>query len=226
LTASPYSAQWNFDLQYELPSEMLLDVAYAGNSGVKLLAQAQLNQLPDQYLALGDDLNRSVANPFFGVVPATSGIGQRTTTVGQLLRPYPHLTGLQQTYGSLSHSSYHSLQAKFRKRYRNGLQMQASYTWAKMLDDFSSVGGYGVSYPGFTNNNQRWLGQGSFLIGCGPSSGGELPVRCPIPFRVESVAGCLGQLESQRHFQLPERPACGDHFRRQYNQLLQWDAAP
>ncbi|MBL8221802.1 MAG: TonB-dependent receptor, partial [Bryobacterales bacterium] len=78
----PYSAQWNFDLQYELPNEMLLDVAYAGNSGVKLLAQAQLNQLPDQYLALGDELNRSVANPFFGVLPATSGIGQRTTTVG------------------------------------------------------------------------------------------------------------------------------------------------
>jgi hypothetical protein len=153
----PYTAQWNFDVQYELPNEMMFDVAYAGNSGVKLLAQAQLNQLPDQYLALGDELNRTVNNPFFGYIPTTSSIGQRTTTAGQLLRPYPHLTGLQQTYGSLAHSSYHALQMKFRKRYRNGLQLLAAYTWAKMLDDFSSVGGYGVSYPGFTNNNQRRL---------------------------------------------------------------------
>jgi hypothetical protein len=153
----PYTMQWNFDLQYELPNEMLVEAAYAGNAGVKLLAQAQLDQLPDQYLALGDELNRSVSNPFFGFIPATSSIGQRTTTMGQLLRPYPQLTGLQQTWASMAHSSYHSLQMKFRKRYRSGLQMQAAYTWSKMLDDFSSVGGYGITYPGYTNNNQRRL---------------------------------------------------------------------
>jgi len=153
----PYTAQWNFDVQYELPNEMLVDAAYAGNAGVKLLAQAQFDQLSDQYLALGDELNRSVTNPFFGLIPATSSIGQRTTTVSQLLRPYPLLTGLQQTWGSLAHSSYHALQVKFRKRYRGGLQMLAAYTWSKMLDDFSSVGGYGQSYPGYTNHNRRDL---------------------------------------------------------------------
>jgi hypothetical protein len=153
----PYTLQWNFDVQYQLPNDMLMEAAYAGNAGVKLLAQVQLDQLPDQYLSLGDDLNRSVNNPFFGIIPTTSSIGQRTTTVGQLLRPYPQLTGFQQTWGSLAHSSYHSLQMKFRKRYRSGLQMQAAYTWSKMLDDFSSVGGYGITYPGYTNNNQRRL---------------------------------------------------------------------
>ncbi|MBI3698811.1 MAG: TonB-dependent receptor, partial [Acidobacteria bacterium] len=153
----PYTAQWNFNVQYELPNEMLVDAAYAGNAGIKLLAQAQLDQLPDQYLALGDELNRSVPNPFFGIVPATSSIGQRTTTVSQLFRPYPHLTGLQQTWGSLAHSSYHALQLKFRKRYRGGLQMLAAYTWSKLLDDFSSVGGYGQTYPGYTNHNRRDL---------------------------------------------------------------------
>ena len=153
----PYTMQWNFDVQYELPNEMLVEAAYAGNAGVKLLAQVQLNQLPDQYLALGDELNRTVSNPFFGIIPTTSSIGQRTTTVGQLLRAYPQLTGLQQTYGALAHSSYHALQMKFRKRYRAGLQMQAAYTWSKMLDDYSSVGGYGITYPGYTDNNRRQL---------------------------------------------------------------------
>ncbi|HTM49392.1 MAG TPA: TonB-dependent receptor [Bryobacteraceae bacterium] len=154
----PYSMQWNADIQYELPNSMLLDVAYAGNSGVKLLAQSQLNQVPDQYLALGDGLTRAVPNPFLGILPATSAIGQATVTQAQLLRPYPFLTGLQQTWGSFGHSSYHALQVKFRKRYRNGLQMLVAYTWSKMLDDFSSVAGFlGQQNPGFTNNNKRFL---------------------------------------------------------------------
>jgi len=154
----PYSMQWNFNVQYELPGEMLLDTAYAGNSGVKLLAQAQLNQLPDNFLALGDELTRSVANPFFGIIPATTSLGQRTTTAGQLLRPYSQLTGLQHTWGAFAHSTYHSLQMKFRKRYGRGLQMLGAYTWSKMIDDFSSVAGFlGQQNPGFTNNNQRRL---------------------------------------------------------------------
>ena len=99
--------QWNFDAQYELPGEMLLDAAYAGNAGVRLQAQAQINQLPDRYLALGDDLNKTVPNPFFGITPATSNLGQPTITRGQLLRPYPQFTGVTEQWTSLAHSSYH-----------------------------------------------------------------------------------------------------------------------
>jgi hypothetical protein len=150
--------QWNLNLQYELPRSMLIDVAYAGNSGNKLLANAGLNQLPDQYLALGSKLTQVVNNPFFGIFPATSPLGGRTTTYGQLLRPYPHLTGLQHTFGSMAHSSYHSLQTKFRRRFGGGLQFLAAYTWSKMLDDVSSVAFFlGQQNPGYTNNNQRRL---------------------------------------------------------------------
>ena len=154
---TPYTLQWNFDTQYELKDEMLLDIAYAGNAGVKLLAQAQLDQLPDQYLSLGDGLSRSVPNPFFGIIPTTSSLGQATTTAGQLLRPYPQFTDVQHTWGTFAHSSYHSLQVKFRKRYRSGLQMLVSYSWSKMLDDYSSVGGYGQTYPTYTNFNKLYL---------------------------------------------------------------------
>ncbi len=154
----PYSIQWNLNLQYELPRSMLIDVAYAGNSGNRLLAQAALNQLSDQALALGGQLNQVVNNPFFGIFPATSPLGGRTTTFGQLLRPYPHLTGLQHTWGSMAHSSYHALQTKFRRRFSGGLQFLAAYTWSKLLDDFSSVAGFlGQQNPGYTNNNQRRL---------------------------------------------------------------------
>ena len=154
----PYSMQWNLNLQYELPGSMLLDAAYAGNSGVKLLAQANLNQIADEQLLLGNALTETVANPFFGILPATTSLGQPTTTRGQLLRPYPQLTGLQHTWGSMAHSTYHAFQVKFRKRYGDGLQLLTAYTWSKLLDDFSSVAGFlGQQNPGYTNNNQRRL---------------------------------------------------------------------
>ena len=154
----PYAVQWNVNLQYELPDSMLFDVAYAGNSGVKLQTQAQHNQLADQHLALGDGLARVVPNPFFGVVPAATGLGRATTTYGQLLLPRPWLTGLTQQWGSLAHSSYHALQTKFRKRYSSGLQFLVAYTWSKAIDDVSSVAGFlGDQNPGYTNNNRRDL---------------------------------------------------------------------
>jgi hypothetical protein len=58
---------------------MLLDAAYAGNAGVKLLAQAELNQLPDQFLARGDALNshcQPVSRPAARQPPARGGGGQ------------------------------------------------------------------------------------------------------------------------------------------------------
>ncbi|MGH9665121.1 MAG: TonB-dependent receptor domain-containing protein, partial [Bryobacteraceae bacterium] len=153
-----YSAQWNFDLQFQTGKDSLLDVAYAGNTGVKLLASSQLNQIPDADLALGNALTQKVDNPFFGVVPASASLGQATTTAAQLLRPYPQFTGVQQTWGSMAHSSYHALQIKFRKRYGNGLQFLVSYAWSKLIDDFSTVEGFlGQQNPGYTDNNNRGL---------------------------------------------------------------------
>ena len=154
----PYTVQWNFNVQYELPDSMLFDVAYAGNSGVKLQANTNFNQIPDSALALGDGLNTVVANPFFGYVPAATNIGRNTTTRGQLLRPYPWLTGLTQQWGTMAHSSYHALQTKFRKRYTSGLQFLVAYTFSKTMDDVSSVAGFlGDQNPGYTNNNRRDL---------------------------------------------------------------------
>ena len=61
-------------MQYALPSNMLVDVAYAGNAGVHLLANdGQLNQLPDQYLSKGNALNQVIPNPFLGILPGGHG---------------------------------------------------------------------------------------------------------------------------------------------------------
>jgi hypothetical protein len=136
---------------------VLFDIGYAGSAGVKLIAQAQLNQLPDQFLSLGDALTQRVTNPFLGIIAPTSSLGNAQTTVGQLLRPYPQFDGLFQTWTSLGHSSYHALQAKMRKRYRGGLEFLAAYTWSKMLDNNSGAFSGGNQAPAFTDNNRRDL---------------------------------------------------------------------
>jgi hypothetical protein len=53
---NPYSVQWNFDIQRELPGGIVLDVAYVGNRGIKLESGRTWDQLPDSALALGGQL--------------------------------------------------------------------------------------------------------------------------------------------------------------------------
>jgi hypothetical protein len=155
----PYLVQWNFDLQYELPHDSLFDVAYASNVGVKLLGtDPELNQLPDQYLALGDALTQTVANPFFGIIPATQPLGGATTTRGQLLRPFPQFLSVPQQKAAEFHSNYHALQVKLRQRYRGGVQFLVAYTWSKLMDNVSSMVGFlGQPNPPYANNNKKYL---------------------------------------------------------------------
>ena len=158
---TPYAAQWNFDLQYQFAGDSLLDVAYVGNAGVRLLQQTQIDQLPDADLSLGAALTKSVPNPFYGIIPSTSSIGLATTTAGQLLRPYPQFTGIQTQWTTMSHSSYNALQLKYHKRYANGLQFLVAYTWSKMIDDYSSAscGCFAgvIAVPANTDNNNLAL---------------------------------------------------------------------
>ena len=88
-----YMQQWNFNVQRELPFGVFVDAAYAGAKGTHLPVGFQVDQLPDQYLALGQQLSRQVANPFFGIV--NQGILQTATiSQGQLLRPFPQFNGV------------------------------------------------------------------------------------------------------------------------------------
>lgn len=155
----PYSMQWNLNVQYQLPGDSLFDIAYAGNSGVKLLGSGvNFNQIPNVHLDLGDRLSETVPNPFFGVIPGNTSLGRETIQLGQLLRPFPQFSGLSTPRGYEFHSTYHALQIKIRKRYSSGLQLLGAYTWSKMIDDVSSVAGFvGQANPGYTNAYDKRL---------------------------------------------------------------------
>ena len=137
-TVTPYAMQWNFNLQRQLPGDLLLQAGYVGNRGLQLQRNTEsgldIDQLNSQYLSLGSRLNQLVDNPFYGVV--NNGVlAARQVSMGQLLRPYPQYTSLVPLYSSGASSTYHSLQTRLTKRYSHGLQLDGSYTWSKVLDN-------------------------------------------------------------------------------------------
>jgi hypothetical protein len=137
-----YSQQWNFDIQRELPGGMALSVAYAGSKGTHLPGpDQQLNQLPEQFMALGSQLQQQVPNPFFGHVQVGT-LALPTVARGQLLRPYPQYTGFAMRNPPNRNSSYHSGQFKIEKRFARGGSILGAYTWSKLISDTDTLTGW------------------------------------------------------------------------------------
>src|SRR5262249_15002051 len=117
-----YQAVWSFDVQREVIRNLVLTVGYAGNAGVRLLSNVNINQLPDSALALGTQLLATVPNPFGGVVTdPTSLLSRSTVQYGQLLRPYPHFQNVTASLPGVGHSSYHAMQLQVERRLSSGL---------------------------------------------------------------------------------------------------------
>lgn len=127
---TPYSMQWNFQMQYQASKDWLLDAAYVGGNGVKLLNRMQLN--PGIITPTANSLNLdqrrvyNLANP------------QQSADYGGAV--YSGITG--QT--SNANSIYNSLQLAITKRLGHGLIMSHSYTWSHGIDNASSLRTNGV----------------------------------------------------------------------------------
>ena len=151
--ATPYTEQWNFDIQHELPWTVLLDVAYVGTRGKKLQLSPDRNQLPDAALALGSNLRTLVPNPFLGQI-STGALANATVSRAQLLRPYPQYTDVTSTVSNLAWSAYNALQVKLEKRYNKNLTLLGSYTYSKLMDiGAGSFSGEALGAGGIQNWN-------------------------------------------------------------------------
>ncbi len=141
----PYIQQWNFGVQKEMTSGLLLDVSYAGAKGTHLPRGTQnIDQLPNQYDSLGSALLAANpgGNPFAGKLPTTSVLNGATITVGQLLRPYPQFTSVTIVPPTIGNSIYNSLQTKIVKRFRTGGTLLGAYTWSKNISDSDTGFGF------------------------------------------------------------------------------------
>ena len=146
-TLTPYSMQWNFNIQQSLPSDVTLEVAYVGTRGLQLSRNDEgglsLNQLDPSYMALGSQLNQTVENPFYGII-TTGALSTPRISRAQSLRPYPQFTDIIPLYSTGASSNYHALQTSFSKRFSRGYMFEGSYTWAKAIQE-------GLSHPNSYN---------------------------------------------------------------------------
>ena len=104
-----YTQQWNFSVQQELRGRMLVELAYLGNAGHKLNApDANINQVRPERMAAGN---------------------------AQILRPFPQFGNVVMITPMWGNSNYHSMNLKTEKRFANGLNFLANYTFSKFIDD-------------------------------------------------------------------------------------------
>jgi hypothetical protein len=137
---SGYSQQWNFTVQKTIGKDWNVEVAYLGSKNTRLgIPDANINQLPTQYLSLGAALLVRESNPYFQQIPASSSLGGTTVAHQQLLRPFPRFTTVALFRDNVGNSKYNAAAATLEKRLSHGLTLTASYTFSKLLDDASTV---------------------------------------------------------------------------------------
>ncbi len=156
---TPYEQSWSFGIERELPSRILINAEYIGKKGTHLpfSNSVERNFLGPwvESLPIGDPdaanpcqaltvacLNTPVSNPFAGLITdPNSTIGSSFPQIQyyQLLRPFPQFTGLSTEPQMIANSIFHGLQLTAEKKYSNGLQLLATFTWSKSIDDASAA---------------------------------------------------------------------------------------
>jgi Carboxypeptidase regulatory-like domain/TonB dependent receptor len=173
---TPYEQSWTLGIERQMPGNVVLTANYIGKKGTHLYFAGDNNRdilgRSIESLPLGppnpnnpnpcQTLNISclesyVANPFAPLISnPNSTLSNLSPTVPyyQLLMPFPQYTGVTTDEPPIANSTYHALQLTANKAYTNGLELVASFTWSKSIDDSSMY-----------DTNVAWLGN------YGPESG-------------------------------------------------------
>ena len=158
ITSYGYSQQWNLAVERALDHNSTVTVAYAGAKGTHLILSQgytgtglNLNQLPDSYDALGNQIDpvsgtskllKQVANPFYGVLPAGTTFGSATIAQGYLLTPHPQYQSVTQVVPRYGFSTYNALQATYIRHFGHSGTLQGAYTWGKLLSDTDNTSAF------------------------------------------------------------------------------------
>ncbi len=140
--------QWSLSIQREIFQNLAVEIAYVGNRGAWWEANQLINvnaltaerlesfgldvtSAADQTL-LRSQVNSPLAaqrgfnNPPYPTFPMSS-------TVAQLLRPFPQFSTIRYRYAPLGRTWYDSMQLKATKRFSHGLDFSSGFTWQKEL---------------------------------------------------------------------------------------------
>ena len=136
-----YNQQWNFTVQRNLTTNLMLQMAYAGGKGTHLGAfeccgaTPNMDELPVSDWSQGNALTALVANPFYGIFPAAQYLGGKQIQKQYLERPWPNWNGVGSLNAAIGNSEYNALQMMLQKRWNNGTSFVMGYTWSKMMSD-------------------------------------------------------------------------------------------
>jgi hypothetical protein len=132
--------QWNASVQRAVTPSLTLEASYVGSIITHVgVPDTNLNQLTAAQLAQGAPLLQRVTNPYFGVIPRSSSLGDPTITVAQLLRPYAEYTTVSRYRNNVGTTLYRGLEVAVRQRLAHGLTYSVAYTRSRLVDDASSV---------------------------------------------------------------------------------------
>ncbi|MFN0101461.1 MAG: carboxypeptidase regulatory-like domain-containing protein [Bryobacteraceae bacterium] len=139
-SSNPYAYQWNFSLQYEMTRNTVLELAYSGLKGDRLVSRVNLNQIPWDF--------------------AVRGLNQ------QIHRKFPHVNNAVGLDSAMGRSTYNSMLVRLEKRMSNGFNLLANYTWSKNLEingtggssAFAQNGGTTFPVDSWNQKNEKAVG--------------------------------------------------------------------
>jgi hypothetical protein len=143
--------RWRLGLQRQFGESYVIDVAYAGSWSDRVYVDRNLMPLPEQYWTDGltrndgvaTSMNANVTNPFrltnFAALATSSPlVYQDMSTLGfftsgtirrnQLLRAYPHMSTLVDTFSPDGRVKTHALEVQLQKRFSRGFNLNLAYT--------------------------------------------------------------------------------------------------
>jgi len=140
----PHVNQFSIGFQYGLPFSSKIDVSYVGSRSKDLNGSKDFNYYDLSFrkkcnlMEGGNPLycDQRVANPFQNVAPfaGTSMYSASTIAITQLALPYPEFSGITQVTRNDGAAWYNSLQVNFETRSKRGINILASYTLAKHIE--------------------------------------------------------------------------------------------
>jgi Carboxypeptidase regulatory-like domain/TonB dependent receptor len=144
----PYTENWTFDLQYQASNNWLFSAGYVGNHGVHEVLPIPFNQA---LIATPQNPVNGQIYSYGGATPLNLNLEPISTSEfsgnAPVRVPYIGYDMNSVLFKAEGISNYDSLQLQVRKRLSNGLQLTASYTWSRALDEQSGLGLF------FTGNN-------------------------------------------------------------------------
>src|SRR5712692_4197263 len=152
---------WSLEVQHQLARDLILSVGYVGTRATRLRSNlVQINSIHPEFYSLGTKLNDPISSPEGQATLASLGITEPSwfrplygdgEPIGQLLRPFPQFQGISSGAAeNVGQSSFHAFETKLERRFRNGLNLLASYTFSKTLTDADSTFPF---FSAFASNN-------------------------------------------------------------------------